>query len=174
MRETWVWSLGWEYPREKEMATHFSILAWRIPMDRVAWWAAVHRVAELDTAELISISTNIMNKVEFFFLILLCRAACGISVPCPVIEPGPLQWKHQILYYQGTHQRVIFNILIFLKYFGKVSSSFSLYPELPHLLRIVIHLIEEMGKLSITGTHYIQRWAWKVIGQLFLSCVRWP
>ena len=26
------------------MATHFSILAWRIPMDRAAWWAAVHRV----------------------------------------------------------------------------------------------------------------------------------
>ena len=31
MRETWVQSLGWEDPLEKEMATHFSILAWRIP-----------------------------------------------------------------------------------------------------------------------------------------------
>ena len=31
MRETWVWSLGWEDPLEKEMATHSSILAWRIP-----------------------------------------------------------------------------------------------------------------------------------------------
>ena len=31
MRETRVWSLGWEDPLEKEMATHFSILAWRIP-----------------------------------------------------------------------------------------------------------------------------------------------
>ena len=30
MRETWVWSLGWEDPLEKEMATHSSILAWRI------------------------------------------------------------------------------------------------------------------------------------------------
>ena len=30
MRETWVQSLGWEYPLEKEMATHSSILAWRI------------------------------------------------------------------------------------------------------------------------------------------------
>ena len=29
--ETWVWSLGWEDPLEKEMATHFSILAWEIP-----------------------------------------------------------------------------------------------------------------------------------------------
>ena len=31
MQETWVQSLGLEYPLEKEMATHGSILAWRIP-----------------------------------------------------------------------------------------------------------------------------------------------
>ena len=31
MWETWVRSLGWEDPLEKEKATHFSILAWRIP-----------------------------------------------------------------------------------------------------------------------------------------------
>ena len=31
MRETWVWSLGQEDLLEKRMATHSSILAWRIP-----------------------------------------------------------------------------------------------------------------------------------------------
>ena len=31
MRETWVRSLVWEDPLEEEMATHSSILAWRIP-----------------------------------------------------------------------------------------------------------------------------------------------
>ncbi|KAM7236955.1 hypothetical protein CapIbe_011199, partial [Capra ibex] len=31
VRETWVRSLGWEDPLEKEMVTHSSILAWRIP-----------------------------------------------------------------------------------------------------------------------------------------------
>ena len=31
MQEAWVPSLGWEGPWEKEMATHSSILAWRIP-----------------------------------------------------------------------------------------------------------------------------------------------
>ena len=31
MWETWVRSLGWEDPLEKRKATHFSILAWRIP-----------------------------------------------------------------------------------------------------------------------------------------------
>ena len=31
MQETWVRPLGWEDPLEKEIATHSSILAWRIP-----------------------------------------------------------------------------------------------------------------------------------------------
>ena len=31
MKKTWVRSLGWEDPMEKEMAAHSSILAWRIP-----------------------------------------------------------------------------------------------------------------------------------------------
>ena len=31
------------------MATHSCILAWRIPMDRGAWWATVHRVARSRT-----------------------------------------------------------------------------------------------------------------------------
>ena len=37
-------SLGQKDPLEKGMATHCSILAWRIPMHRGAWWATVHRV----------------------------------------------------------------------------------------------------------------------------------
>ena len=36
VRDTWVRSLGWEDPLEKGMATHSSIRAWRIPMDRGA------------------------------------------------------------------------------------------------------------------------------------------
>ena len=39
MRETWVQSQGWEDPLEEGMATHSSILAWRIPLDRGAWRA---------------------------------------------------------------------------------------------------------------------------------------
>ena len=31
MKETWVWSLGWEDLLEEELATHFRILAWKIP-----------------------------------------------------------------------------------------------------------------------------------------------
>ena len=46
MRETWVQSLGWKDPLEVGMATHSSILAWRIPMDRGAWRATVYGVSK--------------------------------------------------------------------------------------------------------------------------------
>ena len=49
MREIWVGSPGWEDPLKEGMATHPSILAWRIPMDRGAWWAPVHRVTKSQT-----------------------------------------------------------------------------------------------------------------------------
>ena len=59
MQETWVWSLGWEDPLEEDMATHSSILAWRIPRtEEPGWllsmwsqrighdWATKHRTAQ--------------------------------------------------------------------------------------------------------------------------------
>ena len=45
MWKTWVRSLSWEDLLEEGMATHSSVLAWRIPMDRGAW-AIVHGVTK--------------------------------------------------------------------------------------------------------------------------------
>jgi len=45
VQKTWVQSLGWD-PLEKEMVTHFSILAWKIPWRGGASWAIVHGVAK--------------------------------------------------------------------------------------------------------------------------------
>ena len=49
MWETRVQSLCREDPLEKEMATHSSILAWRIPWTGGAWWATVHGVVKSRT-----------------------------------------------------------------------------------------------------------------------------
>ena len=46
VQETMVRFLGWKDPLEKDMVTHPSILVWRIPRDREAWWATVHRVTK--------------------------------------------------------------------------------------------------------------------------------
>jgi len=38
--------MGWENPLEEGMATHSSILAWRIPMDRGTWQATIHGITK--------------------------------------------------------------------------------------------------------------------------------
>ena len=51
--ETWVRFLGWEDPREEGMATHSSILAWRIPWTEEPGWLqsiGSHRL-QSDTTE---------------------------------------------------------------------------------------------------------------------------
>ena len=49
MQETCFGSLCWENPLEEGMATHSSILAWRILMASGVWWATVHGVKESQT-----------------------------------------------------------------------------------------------------------------------------
>ena len=49
MQKTQVQSLGQEDPLEEGMATHSSILAWRIPWTEGAWWATVHGVMKSRT-----------------------------------------------------------------------------------------------------------------------------
>ena len=46
MQETWVRSLDQEDPLEKEMATHSSILVWKILTAGRVWWATVHGVTK--------------------------------------------------------------------------------------------------------------------------------
>ena len=46
IKETCVRSLGWKDPLEKEMATHSSILAWRIPLTEEPGGLTVHGVAK--------------------------------------------------------------------------------------------------------------------------------
>ena len=60
VQETWVQSLGREDPLEEGMATHSSILAWRIPMDRGAWWTTVCGVTKSQTQ--LSDSAQHMSK----------------------------------------------------------------------------------------------------------------
>ena len=51
MKEALVRFLGWEDTLEECTASHSNIPAWRIPMDRGAWWATIHGVTKLDTTE---------------------------------------------------------------------------------------------------------------------------
>ena len=74
MRETWVWSLGWEDPLEKEMATHSSTLAWKIP------WTEEPGRLQLTGKQ--RVRHNWATSLSFS-----CCVACGILVPWPEIKP---------------------------------------------------------------------------------------
>ena len=63
---SWVQSLGWDDPLEEGMATHSSVLAWRIPMDRGVWRAVVHEVTkESDRTELLSTTAGSLLQWNF-------------------------------------------------------------------------------------------------------------
>ena len=68
MRKTWVQSLGWEDPLEENMATHSSIPAWRIPMDRGAWQATVHVINKPSARVWIELEGSNLKSLIFFSL----------------------------------------------------------------------------------------------------------
>ena len=79
MQGTRVQSLGWEDPLEKEMAPHSSILAWRIPVDRRARWAACSPWShtESNTAEAAK-----QQQKHTLSQDVRCSPLCAIVGPC--------------------------------------------------------------------------------------------
>ena len=62
MQETWVQFLVWKDPLEEGMATHSSILAWRIAMDGGAWRFAVHEELDMTKRSTYYIFKNYLIK----------------------------------------------------------------------------------------------------------------
>ena len=62
---------------EKEMATHSSVLAWRIPGTRGAWWAAVYGVAQSRTRLKWLSSIIVLLLISPFILVSICLTYCG-------------------------------------------------------------------------------------------------
>ena len=87
MWEIWVRSLSWEDPLEEGMATHTSILAWRMPMDRWASLAIVHggHKVRCDWAtkrtHTVFVGTVLLyQNTLFFFLIYLISLGLSCSI----------------------------------------------------------------------------------------------
>ena len=99
MWETWVQFLGWEDPLDGGMASHSFILAWRIPMDRGAWRAAVHVVAESNTTERLSTAQHNLGNAVIKNLTPSARETGDMgSIPGSVKSSGkgndnPLQYS---------------------------------------------------------------------------------
>ena len=114
MWETWVCSLGWKDPLEKETATHSSILAWDNPMDRGSWRATVHGAHRRVRHDLVTKTTTGGKNhggaklwpgvtLRFSSVAQSCPALCdptdcrmpGFSVHPQLPEPLPPTYRHQ-------------------------------------------------------------------------------
>ena len=77
MQETWVRSLGWEDPLEKGMATHSSVLAWRIP------WTE-------EPGGLQSVGSQSRTRLRDSRLRKACNSPCMLfCVPCGSLRASP-------------------------------------------------------------------------------------
>ena len=92
---TRVWSLGWEDPLEKEMATHSSILAWRIPwtekpgrlwsMGSQSWT----RLSDFTFAFLVSFGMRLMMEMRMYII----KKFVGNWEPCSLFSSGNMRKK---------------------------------------------------------------------------------
>ena len=94
MQETWVQFLGWEDSLEEGMATHSSILAWRIPMDWGAWWATGYGVAESDMTK----QLNTVHDTITVFLIVLSLLCVVLFLLCFLPWEVPLAFVVRLLW----------------------------------------------------------------------------
>ena len=102
-----VQSLGWEDTLEKEMAIHSSILAWRISMDREAWWATVHGIRHVfDSFETpwTGAHFSVLHHLSELAQTHLLWVSDAIQPSCPLLSPSPLAFN--LAQHQGLFQWV--------------------------------------------------------------------
>ena len=134
MWETWVWSLGWEDPLEKEMATHSSILAWESHGRRSLVGYSPWGCKELDTTERLHFQFHIVTVSQF-----------SPSVVSNPLRPHGLQHglpvHHQLLEFTQTHVHLWCHPTI----------SFSVVPFFSHLQSFPASQSFQMSQLFTSG-----------------------
>ena len=102
MRETWVRSLGWEDSLEEGMATHSSILAWKIPRDRGAWRATVHGVTKSQT----QLKQFNMHQIEYEKEYISMYYVCTTELPRCTTETNT-RIVHHLLFHKMQYLTII-------------------------------------------------------------------
>ena len=135
MEETWVWSLGWEDLLEKEMATHSSTLAWKIP-----WTGEPGR---LQSMGLQRVGHNWATSLSF----TKCTAAAAKSLQsCPTLcDPMDCNLPGSPVY--GIFQAIVLEC---------IAISFSSGSSLPRDQTQVSHIVDRRFTV-----YYWARWYWE-------------
>ena len=87
MQEMWVRPLGWEDPLEKEMATHSSILAWRIP------WTEETGRPQFTGLQKSWVCSNQATTIAPFSRTALCEAVISSELCCWDVHCCGLHWS---------------------------------------------------------------------------------
>ena len=89
VQETWVWFLGWEDPLEKEMATHSSIHAWRIP------WT--EEPGRLQSMGLQRVGHDWATSLSFFFSFFKVYSLYALDISWLMINNNSVHWIFQLI-----------------------------------------------------------------------------
>jgi len=96
MQETTARFLGWKDPLEEDMVTHSSILAWRIPTDREAWWIGYSLVSYM--ALVLRLSFTASLEISFTFLLSFLDFMLHLSslsgTYCLVTSSDMIFWRY--------------------------------------------------------------------------------
>ena len=152
MWETWAQSLGWEGPLEEGMATHSSILAWRIPMDRGAWQTTVDRAAESWHDRVTKHVNFLMKKILIY---ILKRRVEGNLGKC-VLKSGKMCFEFNV-------NRTKCDMSLFLKYEKLNNNSYVLNLNLfLTFTSMVFHYYDYYSfNLQILTVNNFNVWPWQ-------------
>ena len=141
MQKTWVWPLGQEDPLEKEIATHSSILAWRIPWTEEPGGLQSMGSQTLRQTEWVSLSMSIHNMNG----ICLCCWAMNYQHENPRMELWKLGWFCRKKKCPGRRDGCILILTLLVKQCDPVLL-------LPYFWKIIRSCL---GVLQIEFYHYI-------------------
>ena len=108
MQETWFRSRGWEDPLEKGMATHSSILAWRIPWIETGGLQSMGSQNQTRLSDLVEHRTGDHGWSDFKSLNLISSQTPFFQIKYHSEVPGIQMW----IYYRAGHIQPRSNLLM--------------------------------------------------------------
>ena len=106
MKETWVWSLGWEDPLEKGMTNHSSILVWRIPWTEELGGLQSTRWSRVGYDRMTNILTLTLFRTSREHVVVQLPSRVRLCDPTDCSKPG-LPVPHHLLEFAQIHDHCI-------------------------------------------------------------------
>ena len=140
VQQTWVWSLGWEDPMEEGMATHSSVLAWRIP-----WTEEPGGLQSMGSQRVRHDWSDLAGTQAWTFCsVQLLGHVCLIAAPWTPACQASLSFTitRSLLKFMSTESLMLSNHLILCQPLLLLSSIF-------HRIRVFSHQVAKVPELQL-------------------------